>query len=476
LNSKIQYSIYVIKKYGGKRPVVSFSGGKDSLVVLDLSYRAGVREAVFCDTTIEFKETIDYVKEVSLFYGIDIKILRPPASFFEYIKKFGLPSMQLRWCCDILKFSPLAEYARKNSVSSFITGLRSNESKKRRKYQVISKNPLIDVRQINPIIDWTEKEVWDYIRKYSLPINPIYKLGIDRSGCWACPYTSKSRWKIVKRKYPHLVKLLKEKTLEIPYLNIKDIDSFVDNMDWAFYAHPQISRIMAIIEKIRGMIRIRFKDKELINKVKKVLPILIKDFRINGLEISIFDKNVNLNLLKILVEKAMNCIGCNVCPIICPYNALYVSNSELHVDLKKCKHCLICLTSKKIRKKCLARNYSIIVYEAEIVTSNFPFMHIINSFNDSEIGLIRTRIPFFTALETLLGKGNSFNEINESLYEKGDCSPAISYLDIPHGDYLIKIIRSKVYTKIYVFLSKESQILIEDLLLNIRNKFKHLKP
>ena len=69
-----------------KNAVVSFSCGKDSLVVLDLASRIGIKKAVFADTSIEFDETYEYIHVIKDFYDIDI--IEPPNDFFNIVEKF----------------------------------------------------------------------------------------------------------------------------------------------------------------------------------------------------------------------------------------------------------------------------------------------------------------------------------------------------------------------------------------------------
>ena len=94
-------AIQFLKKNATEKTFVSFSGGKDSLVALDLAIRANFNEAIFCDTTIEFDETLQYVNIISNFYGIKIDIVKAPIDFFEIVRKIGFPSRRSRWCCDV---------------------------------------------------------------------------------------------------------------------------------------------------------------------------------------------------------------------------------------------------------------------------------------------------------------------------------------------------------------------------------------
>ena len=82
--------------------IVCISGGKDSLVALDLSILAGITEVVFCDTTLAMPEVYEHLGELEKFYDIEIKVVKPPREFFDLVKEIGYPSRRLRWCWERL--------------------------------------------------------------------------------------------------------------------------------------------------------------------------------------------------------------------------------------------------------------------------------------------------------------------------------------------------------------------------------------
>ena len=371
MNNKISNALVQLTEIKGKNNYISFSGGKDSLVVLDLAMRVGISNVVFCDTTLEFDETLDYVEKVESFYGIQIKKIKAPKNFFDLVENICIPSRKCRWCCKVFKFGPLTKFAIDNNVENYITGLRSDESNRRKFYQATDSNPMVPVPQVNPILEWNAGDVWDYINKEKLPINPLYRL-FDRIGCWICPYRTEDEWETTKAHFPEKYKQLENTLNAYAYKNnIHDTENFVDNMKWKSWANP-ISKISAGSIKmfyennIVTSVEIIFNadNENQLHKVMNLLPILTDNFTIIDNErwaykkLKIPTKDLNIKHLNILIEKAINCKGCGACLLSCSNNALLLNSNTLSVDDSKCIKCGNCLNSSILRGGCIIRTYS----------------------------------------------------------------------------------------------------------------------
>ena len=346
-----------------KRVAVSFSGGKDSLVALDLAYRVGIRKAVFCDTTIEFDETKEFVKCVERFHGIDIDTVRAPVTFFEMIKHVGLPSRILRWCCDVFKFAPLSNYAVRENLYGFVTGLRMKESNKRSRYKEFDNNPLVPVKQINPILNWTDEDVWKYIKRNSLPVNPLYK-HFDRIGCWCCPFKTDKEWKKIKELFPEKASLFEQVLAEFASkMNVKDKEEFIDRRGWAAWSSPvkKISvGIYSPCQANRDKVDLIFsgQNEKQIERIIKILPIITGDYFFVRNKLRITIKDLDRRRLNVLIEKAINCKACGACTSLCRTGALQVDGESVYVDFTKCNRCQRCIKTQPLRGACVIRNYS----------------------------------------------------------------------------------------------------------------------
>lgn len=165
---------------------LSYSGGKDSDVILELAKMAGINyRAIYKCTTIDPPGTIKHCLDNG------VEIIRPKMSFLQIIAKKGFPTRRARFCCEYLK-----EY---KVMDKAIQGIRCSESTKRAKYYKEptmcrtygSMKNYVDV--ILPILDFTDKDVEEFIKERGVKLHPLYynedgSLNVKkRLGCMGCP-------------------------------------------------------------------------------------------------------------------------------------------------------------------------------------------------------------------------------------------------------------------------------------------------
>ena len=177
---------------------VAFSGGKDSVVILDLVKRSGVKfDAHYNITGIDPPELYYFIRDVFP----EVQRDRPEMTMWALIvKKRMPPTRRVRYCCEYLK-------ERGGNNRQVITGIRWAESSrrsKRRLTEVCFKNSR--KTYLNPIIDWSDLDVWDYIHGNNLPYCRLYDEGFKRLGCIMCPSNGKrkvevARWPRYYQKY-----------------------------------------------------------------------------------------------------------------------------------------------------------------------------------------------------------------------------------------------------------------------------------
>ncbi len=195
---------FIRREVGEGVVVVSFSGGKDSSVVLDLVRKSGVKYVtVFNFTTIEMPENVRFIRR----YYPDVIWLKPRKSFYQYILEKGLPSMQRRWCCEKLKEEPFFRFMRENGYRLSISGIRKEESARRAKYGRV--HEWKGIKRIYPIYDWASEEIWKYMELNELPV-PEYYDYFPRNGCIPCPLMNKDRLIKTAKRYPSYFLKLRE--------------------------------------------------------------------------------------------------------------------------------------------------------------------------------------------------------------------------------------------------------------------------
>ncbi len=215
-----------MSEYYYKKPlIVCYSGGKDSDVLLDIAKKClkpEQFEVVNSHTTVDAPETVYHIREVFKDLqteGISTRIVYPKykgkrTTMWRLIEDKQMPPTRFaRYCCDILKEN--------STPNRFIAlGVREDESKKRAGRDIFEANkkefrPLshtyamfkIDQSgkegayeckfiqnckknknsSVNPIYHFTEDDIWEYVKKYDLKMNPLYAKGYKRVGCVGCP-------------------------------------------------------------------------------------------------------------------------------------------------------------------------------------------------------------------------------------------------------------------------------------------------
>ena len=165
----------VLKTLRMGRPFLLFSGGKDSLCLLYYISRLarGIGKeitALHVDTTASFPEVEEYVRNVCSLLSVPLVIVRPPYDYFELAKKWGIPGVKSRWCCETLKISPIRRFLSNVAGQKIIfDGIRSAESNIRATYIPIWYHPSFRCISVSPIFDWSDEKVEKYIVAGSCP-------------------------------------------------------------------------------------------------------------------------------------------------------------------------------------------------------------------------------------------------------------------------------------------------------------------
>ena len=217
--------------------VVRYSGGKDSDVILQLAKESGVPFRVTHNlTTADPPDNVYYIRRVFAALreeGIDCRINVPRRSLWRIMREtLVIPSRIMRVCCSELKERRMAD------APYIVTGVRWAESAGRRaksgiamvytarergveekaaaagllttddasSRRLFEQCQLRGVRVLNPIIDWSDDDVWAYLHSRGIEGNPLYKEGWTRIGCVGCPLAGRRARELAFARYPKLYK------------------------------------------------------------------------------------------------------------------------------------------------------------------------------------------------------------------------------------------------------------------------------
>ena len=157
---------------------VAFSGGKDSVVILDLIKKSGVKyDAHYHLTTVDPPELVRFIRK----YHPEVEIVKPKMSMCKLIiHRKSPPTFKARYCCEKLKEG--------GGVGRFvITGVRWEESVRRSRRTMVDTCIKSRKHYLHPIIDWLSDDVWEYIQDNRLDYCCLYDEGFTRIGCIGCP-------------------------------------------------------------------------------------------------------------------------------------------------------------------------------------------------------------------------------------------------------------------------------------------------
>ncbi len=393
-NTYIQYKDKVDVFY------VAFSGGKDSLVTLDIVRRALPNndfKVLFGDTGMEFPDTYRIVEKVkNLCEENNIEFLVAKSDFNpEYTwRQFGPPAQTIRWCCSVHKTAPqinlLRKYTNKPDFSGMaFTGIRGDESASRSEYEGVNFGSKTRGQySCHPLLEWNSSELFLYIYHRNLMINDAYKKGNSRAGCLVCPLATNKNI-FFKEKcysscgYPNTT-TFNNIILDTTSKELSSTDAIKEFMDIGGWKARRSGRELLFAERYvidsyeDGIFKIQLYRqqtswKEWVKTVGLVNYLDDKTFEITYKDktylvtykdkkdyiefTTIIETNTKTDInfmseFKIIMRKSAFCICCRVCEANCPYGYITMENNKFHID----DRCVRCKQCQSVAYGCLVAN------------------------------------------------------------------------------------------------------------------------
>lgn len=370
---------------------VAFSGGKDSVVALDIIQRALPHNSfmvLFGDTGMEFPDTyqvIDKIEQDCEEKGI--KFLRSHSKYSpEYTwRKFGPPSQTMRWCCSVHKTTPQILLLREVTGNPHFrgmafTGIRGDESVSRSEYDDVSLGEKVKGQySYHPIIEWNSAELFSYIYERELFINETYKKGNSRAGCLVCPLAASKNMFFKEQSYSNgqegglSTKIFNDIIIETTAKDLSTPEAVKEFMDIGGWKARRSGKELSFAKTLctdnfeKGVLTITLLNqstdwKQWIKTIGKITYLTNGDVEIlyEGVPYRISHRSINkeevftvpigtntkrdiyfMSSLKTVFRKSAYCIGCGVCQANCPngFISFHDGNVEINDKCVKCRKC-----------------------------------------------------------------------------------------------------------------------------------------
>jgi phosphoadenosine phosphosulfate reductase len=182
---------YLLNHYKGRIAFASSLGAEDQVLTHMIAAIDPTVKIFTLDTGRLFPETYDLIDRTNSRYNIKMEVFFPDSEKVEpMVKEKGInlfyESVENRkLCCHIRKIEPL--HRALEGYEMWMTGLRRDQSVTRNHFSLVEIDDNNHGRvKVNPLIDWSESDIWDFIKKHNIPYNKLHDRGFPSIGCQPC--------------------------------------------------------------------------------------------------------------------------------------------------------------------------------------------------------------------------------------------------------------------------------------------------
>jgi phosphoadenosine phosphosulfate reductase len=182
---------YFLGEFKDRIAFASSMGAEDQVITYMICQIDKSARIFTLDTGRLFPETYELIERTNKTYSIKIEVYFPDSQKVEEMVKmkginlFYSSVENRKECCQVRKLDPM-ERALDDETEMWISGIRSEQSVTRYNTQLIEWDENRAMLKLNPLINWTEKQVWDYIKSHNIPYNPLHDKGFPSIGCQSC--------------------------------------------------------------------------------------------------------------------------------------------------------------------------------------------------------------------------------------------------------------------------------------------------